>query len=157
MRRPISRALTPMLCLALWSLAAGAQDDRAAIEAMRAQVQANRQALVAENLPLSPAESEAFWPLYREYRTEMSGLGDSRLALLTEFRDNYDGLSEQRAQQILDDAFQLEEDMLRLRKKYLPPFRQLLSQKQTLRYLQIENKLDTIVEYDLASVVPLAE
>ena len=157
MRCPTNWAVTPILCLALWSTTAGAQDERATIEAMRGQVQANRQALIAENLPLSPAESEAFWPVYREYRNAMAGLGDRRIALLTEFRDNFDRLSEERARQILDDAFGLEEDMLRLRKKYLPRFRKVLSEKQTLRYLQIESKLDTIIEYDLASVVPLAQ
>lgn len=157
MRRPTTWAATPFIFLALGAATAGAQDERAAIEAMRGQIQANRQALVAENLPLSAAESEAFWPVFREYRNEMSRLGDRRVALLTEFRDNFENLSEERARQILDDAFRLEEDILRLRKKYLPRFRQVLSEKQTLRYLQIENKLDTIIEYDLASVVPLAQ
>ena len=155
MRCPIAGAVMPILCMALWSTTAGAQDERATIEAMRAQIQANRQALIAENLPLSPAESEAFWPVYREYRNAMSGLGDRRVALLTEFRDNFDQFSEERARQILDEALRLEDDLLRLRKKYLPRFRKVLTEKQTLRYLQIENKLDTIIEYDLANVVPL--
>lgn len=58
---------------------------------------------------------------------------------------------------MLDDFMKLQDDILRLQKKYLSNFRKVLSEKKTLRYFQIENKMDTIIEYDLAQVVPLAE
>ncbi len=106
---------------------------------------------------LTDQEAEVFWPLYREFQNERASLADRRVALLTEFRDNFDGLSEERAKQIIDDAIKLEEDFLKLRKRHLPKFRKALGERKTMRYLQIENKLEAIIDFELARVVPLAE
>jgi Spy/CpxP family protein refolding chaperone len=148
-----------LLAAAAW-LTAGtvaAQTERDVIEVMRAQVATNRQALVAENMNLTETEADAFWPLYREFQNERANLADRRVAMLTEFRDNFDSLSEERAKEIINDHVKLEDDFLRLRKRYLPKFRKVLGEKQTMRYLQIENKLEAIIDFELARVVPLAE
>jgi len=134
-----------------------AQQERDVIEVAKSQVQTNRQGLVAENLMLSESESEVFWPVYRSFHAERDVLVDRRIKLLREFRDNFDGLSQEQATQMLDDYFTLQEESLALRKKYLQNFRQVLADKTTLRYYQIENKMDAIIEYELSQVVPLAQ
>lgn len=134
-----------------------AQQERDEIEAVKSQIQTNRQALVAENLMLSASESEVFWPVYRDFHSERDALVDRRLKLLREFRDNFDGLGNEQATRMLNDYFALEDDFLTLRKQYLQKFRQVLSDKTTLRYYQIENKMDSIIEYELSQVVPLAQ
>ena len=134
-----------------------AQQEGDDIEGVKSQIQTNRQALVAENLMLSESESEVFWPVYREFHSERDALVDRRIKLLREFRDNFDGLSDEQATQMLDDYFVLQDDFLALRKKFLRNFRRVLSDKTTLRYYQIENKMDSIIEYELSQVVPLAQ
>jgi len=148
-----------LLAAAAWLTTgtAMAQTERDVIEVMRAQIATNRQALVAENMNLTEAEAEAFWPLYREYQNERAGLADRRVAMLTEFRDNFDSLSEERAKEIINDAIKLDDDFLKLRKRHLRKFRQALGEKKTMRYFQIENKLEAIIDFELAQVVPLAE
>ena len=42
----------------------------------RASIQLRRQAIVTAVMDLTPKEAEAFWPLYRDYRTEMAKVGD---------------------------------------------------------------------------------
>jgi hypothetical protein len=148
-----------LLAAAAWltTATAMAQTERDVIEVMRAQIATNRQALVAENMNLTEAEAEAFWPLYREYQNERAGLADRRVAMLTEFRDNFDSLSEERAKEIINDAIKLDDDVLKLRKRHLRKFREALGEKKTMRYFQIENKLEAIIDFELAQVVPLAE
>ena len=149
-------AVAAGVCVAIFS-SAGAQQERGAIELIKTQVASQRLALVAENLQLTEAESAIFWPVYREFHAERDKLTDRRISMLKEFRDNFDGLSEDQARRLLDDYIRLQDDFLKLRKKYLRNFRAVLSEKRTLRYFQIENKLDTIIEYELTQVVPLAE
>lgn len=153
------RILVAVLAAAAWltTATAMAQTERDVIEVMRAQIATNRQALVAENMNLTETEADAFWPLYREFQTDRASLADRRVAMLTEFRDNFDSLSEERAKEIINDAIKLEDDFLKLRKRYLPKFRKILGEKKTMRYLQIENKLEAIIDFELARVVPLAE
>jgi hypothetical protein len=133
-----------------------AQQERDEIELMLAQIRTNRQAIVTENLALTAAESEVFWPLYRQFQNDRALMVDRTMKMLTEFRDNFDGLSEEQAKALVDEYFKIQKEELRLNEKYLREFRKILSQKKTLRYFQIENKLDAIIDYDLSQVIPLA-
>ncbi len=133
-----------------------AQQERDEIELMLAQIRTNRQAIVTENLALTAAESEVFWPLYRQFQNDRALMVDRTMKMLTEFRDNFDVLSEEQAKALVDEYFKIQKEELRLNEKYLREFRKILSQKKTLRYFQIENKLDAIIDYDLSQVIPLA-
>jgi len=134
-----------------------AQTEADTIAAVRAQISTNRQALVAENLGLAKEESEQFWPLYREFHNKRDKLMDRRVTLLRDFRDNYDSLTNEQSRQLLDDYLSLQQDLLKLKKKYVGKFRKILPDKMTLRYFQIENKMDTIIDSELTRVVPLAQ
>ena len=133
-----------------------AQQERDEIELMLAQIRTNRQAIVTENLALTAAESEVFWPLYRQFQNDRALMVDRTMKMLTEFRDNFDVLSEEQAKALVDEYFKIQKEELRLNEKYLREFRKILSQKKTLRYFQIGNKLDAIIDYDLSQVIPLA-
>jgi hypothetical protein len=139
------------------SFSATAQQENDLVEVIRGQIKKDRQAVVAANMTLSETQSENFWPLYRTYHGERDGLIDRRVALLTEFRDNRMGMTSDQAKQILNDALDLENDIGKLKRKYASKFEKVLSPRATLRYYQIENKLDTIIDYELASVVPLRQ
>ena len=136
---------------------ASAQQERDEIEVLRSQIGADRQALIAANLNLSDAIAEKFWPIYREYHLERDGLMDRRVAILTEFRDDYMGMTAEQAEQILIDAIKLEKDINGLKDSYRKKFLKVLAPRATLRYYQIENKLDTVINFAIAGVVPLRQ
>lgn len=155
-----TRALTLIVltCISLGSSGSAlAQTEADVIAAVRTQIGANRQALVAANLGLAEGESEDFWPLYREYHNERDKLMDRRMVMLKDFSENFDGITDEKSAQIIEDYFNLEEDILNLKKKYVKKFRKILPDKQTLRYFQIENKIDAILNSELTQIVPLAE
>jgi hypothetical protein len=143
--------------MSLLATAASAQQERDAIELIRSQLATQRQALVAENLELTEAESEKFWPVYRSYQFDRAPLMDRRLETIREFRDNYDTLTDAQAKQIVDDVMKYEDDTLKLTRKYIREFRKVLPEKKVMRYLQIERKLDAVIDFDLARVIPLTE
>ena len=76
---------------------------------------------------------------------------------LFEFRDNFDMLTNEQAQQIINDYFDNEEALLKLTRKYSKKIAKVIPEKKTLRYLQMENKMDDIIEFELAQIVPLAQ
>jgi hypothetical protein len=132
-----------------------AQQERDEIEVLRSQIGADRQALVAANMQLSEKQGEGFWPLYREFHMEKDVLMDRRVKILTEFRDDYMGMTAEQAEQILVDALKLEKDLYKLKESYRKKFQKVLAPRATLRFYQIENKLDTVINFSIASVVPL--
>lgn len=152
-----SRLLLTAIAAMLLSSAVHAQQERDVIELVKSQLSTQRQALVAENVNLTAEQSEVFWPLYREFQAKRGPLVDRRIQLLRDFRDNFDGLTEDQAAGLIDGWLKLEDDIVKLRKQYVKKFRRILPEKTTLRYFQVENKLDTIIDYDLSQVTPLAE
>ncbi len=125
------------------------------IELTRTVIQAERQAIVADNMQLPEAVATKFWPLYREYRNEMAKVGDRRVKLITTYAENYENLSDETAEWMVSEFLAIEKANLALRENWAPRFGEVLAPKQLARFYQIENKLDAIINYDLAGSIPL--
>jgi hypothetical protein len=131
--------------------------DTGETQALRAELQAERTKLVAANLELTETEGAKFWPLYNEYRTEHSKLGDRTITLVEDFARNFDALTDEKAKDLLKQQFKIEDDRLKLRRSYAGKFEKVLPAKKVARYYQIENKLDAAVAYEAARGIPLAQ
>jgi gas vesicle protein len=141
----------------LYAPSVSSQQERDVMEVMRSQIATQRQALVAENLQLTESESDKFWPVYRDFQYDRNPLIDQRLDNIKNFRDNYETMTDEQAKAIIDSVVKYEEDMLKLQKKYIKEFRKVLPEKKVMRYMQIERKLDAVIDYDIARVIPLQE
>jgi len=125
------------------------------IELTRAVIQIKRQAIVTGAMDLKEAEAQAFWPLYRDYRTEMFKVNDRYVTALGTYLDNYDNLSDQLADKLLNDYLSIEKARLDVKAKYVPRFRKVLPSKKVVRFFQVDNKLDVLINAELASEIPL--
>ena len=152
--RNIVVATTVMLA---WVGAAGAQQETGEVQSARADIHAARTKLVAANLPLTEEEGAKFWPLYNQYRGDVSKLNDRSLALIKDFAASYDSMSDEKASDLLKQQMAIDEDRLKLKKSYLGKFEKVLPQKKVARYYQIERKLDASVQYEAAKNIPLVK
>ena len=143
-----------ILALLLLSGLAQAQTGNE-IELTRAVIQTERQAVVAATLGLSDSEGEAFWPLYRVYRGDMALIGDRRVKLITDYAENWENLSASAAGSMLDDALDLESDMLKVQKKHMKVLRKVLTPIQAARFYQVEHRMDTVIDLELSAGIPL--
>jgi len=124
----------------------------------REVIQIKRKAIVALNMGLTDYESEAFWPVYDEYWVEMKKLGDRYVALISDFAKNYvyESITNQKAKEMHHEWLSIKKDKVKLQEKYAKRFRKVLPEKKVLRYFQIENKLDLIIDSELSAQIPLA-
>ena len=125
------------------------------IELTRAVIQIKRQAIVTGAMDLKEAEAQAFWPLYRDYRTEMFKVNDRYATALVTYLDNYDNLSDQLAEKLLNEYLSIEKARLDVKAKYVPRFRKVMPSKKVVRFFQVDNKLDVLINAELASEIPL--
>ena len=135
-------------------LAQSATDE---IEMVRVIVQAERKAVVAANMNLSDAESEAFWPVYNEYETEVRSVNDRRVKILTELARNFETLTDAQAIDLLEQHFKFQQERIKVRKSYMKKFKKVLSGKQLARFYQIDGKIDTMIDFDIARAIPLVD
>jgi len=153
------RVTNVMMAVVLMLLAAGSVSAQvqSEIEVTRAQIQADRQAIVAAAMPLTEEEAKAFWPLYREYRAERAKVGDALIKVITSYAEKYNTLTDYEASTLLKEYMDVGKLSTKIHEKFLPKFNKILPAKKVLRFFQIENKLDTIIMMDLVLEIPLAE
>jgi len=135
--------------------AAPEQDITSDIELTRASIHLRRQALVTAAMDLEPRESDVFWPLYRQYRAEMLKVNDRFVNLLVAYLEGYDSLSDAQAAKLLDDYLGIEKARTGVKTKYVPRFKKVLPARKVARFFQVDNKLDSVLNAQLAADVPL--
>lgn len=125
------------------------------VELTRAVLRTERQAIVANAIELTQAEAERFWPLYREYHGERDKLSDRTAKLVLDYSERYPNVSGQEAEEMLDEYLEVQSELIELKRRYLAKFRKVLPQIKVTRYYQVENKLDSAVNMELAKSIPL--
>ena len=130
-------------------------EDNRAVQLTRSAIQAERKAILAANLQLDEKESAIFWPLYQEYRNALETAISTRVDLLNQYFASYETLTDKEASALLEKHFAWEKQVLKIRGDYAKKMSKALSGKTVARFFQIENKMDVIVEYEMAAEIPL--
>lgn len=155
----ILRAAAPMLVAGVLGVIPAyrglAQSPLDGIAEGRAEVRAERTAVVAEALQLSEEQGKVFWPLYRQYWSAMDEINDGLVKLVLEYADVYPNVSEDLARQMLKDYTALEKKRMATRETYLRKFAKAITAAKALRLAQVENRLDLVVRQQLAGAIPL--
>lgn len=132
-----------------------AQNRTDEIEMVRSSLKADRKVVIAEEMHLTDQESNAFWPIYRKYRTEMDRVADGRVELALEYADLYPEVPEDRAKAMLEKMAALQKKAVDVRNRYLKKLRKVLPSSKVLRFAQLENRLDLAISVEIAAAVPL--
>jgi hypothetical protein len=136
---------------------ASTADVEREMDSVRQVVRTNRKKIVAGVMDLTTEENQKFWPLYAEYRDLNAKQGDRLTKIITEYAQSYDTLSDPEATKLMTDYATLDQDRINLRGAYVKKFAAFLPPKKLMRYFQLENKLDAIMNYDLAASIPLPQ
>lgn len=128
---------------------------RTFIQLVRSDLRMQKAYVLAQNMELTNDEAVEFWPLQRDYQTELSKYYDQRLLLTREFLDDYDAMTEADALTIAEQVLSLEESRITLKRKYFAKFSEVISAKKAFRFFQIENQINTAIDLRLAAALPL--
>jgi hypothetical protein len=121
-----------------------------------AQIQTDKHAIVLKSLALDDAQVQAFTPIYDKYQVERKKLFDRAADLLELYGSNYESMTDATAKQILKDWFSLRDDEVALTRKYAKQLEKVLPAAKVIRFVQIENKLDTLLQLKVVASIPLA-
>ncbi len=137
---------------------AAAQDKAADnMDLVKEKIRTDKKLFIATNMQLTESEAKTFWPVYEVYQAELGKLRDREIKLIENFAKNYETMSDDVAKNLLDDALSIDSDHMKLRQSYLSKFRGVLPDKKVARYYQLENKIDAILEYEMAKRIPLVQ
>jgi hypothetical protein len=145
------------LVVAFAAAARAGDADEASMEILRDTIQSNKKALVAVNLTLTDAEARSFWPIYDRYQADLSAVQDRLLRIIDDYATNFGSMTDEKANQLVDDYLAAERDRAEVRQKYRDPLAKVLPGRKLMRFYQIENKIHAVLRYELAKTIPVVE
>ena len=145
------------LGLALLTTTASAQTPDDDIQLFRKDVRSLKKQIIAANLDLTDSEAQQFWPIYDRYTSEMTKIVDKKVALLQEYAQNHNTLTDDEADAYIHGRAAVEDAVLQLRLKYMPIFRKVLSGKTAALFTQMDWRIGLVMDLQLASQVPMIE
>jgi Spy/CpxP family protein refolding chaperone len=147
--------LTLVAVLAASAAAAVPQDVAQSLELSREAVDKQKRVIVAGSLPLSDEEADAFWPLFDEFQKELKKIDRRSDRLIAQYSAEYATLAGARAKAMIDEALRIEEDRVKLKRRWLKRMEPVLPPRLLARYFQLESKFQAVVAADLARQIPL--
>jgi hypothetical protein len=127
------------------------------MQIVREKLRADKKLLVAQTMQLTDPESQSFWPVYESFQKELTALNDRVLKLIQNYAQNYASMTNEVARTLTDEYMAADAERLKIRQSYLPRFRKVLSEIKVARYYQLETKIQALINYDLATGIPLIQ
>ena len=138
-------------------VSAFAQDVDSYIEVLKSDLKTNKKAVIIQVMQFTDQQSEVFWPIYNDFEHELDKLSNKRIANIKDFAANYDSLSDQKADELIKNSFDFQEDRLNLNEKYYKKFSEALSPIVAAKFMQLENQIQLVLDISIAANLPLAK
>lgn len=127
------------------------------MEIVRSTIKTEKKALIAEVMELSDAENIPFWEVYNEYDEKLYKLNTEYFAVITDFADNFDNMTNEKATELMNKATKHAVDQAKLEKTYIKKMAKVISPTKTLRFYQAMNKIQAMIDAQMAAEVPLLD
>jgi hypothetical protein len=122
---------------------------------LRHNVRSEKIQLMGAVMLLDPDEAAKFWPIYRDYDGELTKLNDLRVANIEEYSKAYNDMTDEKADQLIRNAIQYQQQRDQLLAKYYGQVRDALGGITAARFLQVEHQLLLIIDLQIASSLPV--
>jgi hypothetical protein len=121
------------------------------------QIQGDKRAVVLQAMGLTDEELKAFTPIYDEYQAEMKKQFTRAGELINSYASNYDSMTDKAAKDLLKEVLDLRDERNDIIRKYAKKMSGKLPATKVLRWVQIENKLTALLDWQAAQVIPLVK
>lgn len=135
----------------------GKVDDVTDMQALRQSVKNDKRAFVESMLKLTSAEAKRFWPVYDTYQRNLDTTGRRRVVAVEGlmFRDK--PMTNLAAKTYATEMLAVDEAEIKARRTMRNRVMRALPAVKAARYMQLEEKIRAVQDYDVAATVPLAQ
>lgn len=128
---------------------------RAYIELLRTDIKKEKAQITGDVMQLDADQAAKFWPIHKEFETELSVLGNKVVALIKDYADNYLKMTDPVADGMANQILAIELQRNELKKKYYERFKSAVGAIVATRFLQVENQLERLVDLQIAAELPV--
>jgi hypothetical protein len=126
------------------------------MEILAAKIKADKKLLVAQTVGLTDEEGKAFWPIYDAYQAELQKVNQRLMAAVGGYAKDFNAgtMTDAKAAALTAEALAVEEALLSSKKAYAAKLNGVIPATKIARYVQVENKIRALINYDLAAGIP---
>jgi len=123
------------------------------------KLKADKKLLVAEAVGITDAEGKAFWPIYDAYQADLAKINDRLKAGIEAYAKDYNAntMTDAKAAALTSEVIAIEEGLVALKKTYTAKLNGVIPATKIARYIQVENKVRALVNYELAAGIPFVK
>src|ERR1700751_1043088 len=111
------------------------------IALLRQDIRAMKMRVIGENMSLTDAEAQKFWPIYKHYADDLHDVHNEKYALLKQYAETWSTMTD------LDALIYMRRSLV---------VTEVLPGKKAATFFQLERKLCLMVDLQLFSQIPLA-
>lgn len=104
------------------------------------KVKAYRISFLTEELDLSTAEAEKFWPLFRHYDKAKDSLLKAYYQNHRWLKDSLTYLTDASAMELIEQHYQKEHQLMKKKEEMAQAFAEVIGAKKTLKFLHLEHR-----------------
>lgn len=127
------------------------------IALLKSDLKSRKIGFIVEGLRLSESEAAVFWPVYKEYEADLKRLDDARLRLVKDYAENYHGMTDARAKELVERRLALEGQRVGLERKYFKRLTKVLPGRTAARFFQLDYRFGLLMSLKDVSEIPLIE
>lgn len=133
------------------------EDMEAYVELLRKDFEVVKIDLINDAMHLDADESEVFWPIYQIYEAERKELVNERFGIIYDFAQTVDDMTDIIADDLAQRSFALEREQTALKEKYYLLISEELGPRKAARFTQAEGQIQAMIDFRLASEIPLID
>ena len=127
------------------------------IELLGSDAQQEKAQVMGAMLQLNKDEAEKFWPVYDEYEAELMKLNKQRADNIQEYARSYSQLSDDKANELVKAELDSMKQRAELVNKYQERVKASLGAVDAARFFEIDNQLNSIIDLQIDSSLPLGQ
>lgn len=124
---------------------------------LRSDVRKQKAQVMGTVMDLDAGDSAKFWPIYKDFEAELTQFYDSVGVLVKNYSDNFGNVNDALADQLATKLLDLEQQRNDMKRRYYERFKTALDPVVAIKFLQVENQIERIVDLQIASQLPVVE
>src|SRR5215470_2715485 len=132
-----------------------ATNTDAYVALLRRDVRQEKAEIMGAMMMLNSQDSAKFWPIYSEYDGELTKLNDMRLANMKEYVSQYNEMTDEEADSLIQKAMEYQKQRSELFAKTYDKVKQTLGGVTAARFAQVEHQLLLLIDLQIDSSLPI--
>ena len=127
------------------------------IELLRTDLNTQKRQIINETMQLDDKQARIFWPIYNDFEADLDKLADEKLAMVQDYAANFLTMTNEKADELAQRVMALDDQKMALRRKYYDLMKKSLPAIVVVRFFQVENQIQLLVDLKIASNLPIIE